>query len=174
MKRMIDIAHFLSQECEHDIACDFTCGNGHDTLFLASHFKKVIAFDIQEEAIENAKELCQNCENVEFHHQSHALANEYIQTFDFGIFNCGYLPGANHMITTNSESVICSLEGVLPLLSKKGRIIVVLYPGFAQGEKEAIEVEKYCSNLDSRYYECAKINMLNKNKSPYVIFIEKR
>lgn len=38
------------------VAIDMTLGRGNDSLYLQDKFKKVYAFDIQLEAIENAKQ----------------------------------------------------------------------------------------------------------------------
>ncbi len=172
MKKITEIAHQLANEGKHDVAVDFTCGNGYDTQYLSEHFTCVYAFDIQEEAIVQAKKRCLN-DNVSFHLCSHEKANEYVSSFDFGIFNLGYLPKGDQSITTQPDTVIQALENVLPLLTKLGRLVMVLYPGFQQGEVEAKQVEAYISKLPSKEYDCLKIQPFNKQSSPYILLIEK-
>ena len=48
--------HYLSADM-NPVAVDATCGNGHDTLWLARRCSKVYGFDIQPEAIQNTRNL---------------------------------------------------------------------------------------------------------------------
>lgn len=173
MKRITEIAHSLICDDLCHTAIDFTCGNGYDTLYLAKCFECVHAFDIQEEAIKNAEKRCEDYGNISFHLDSHAKAKEYVSSFDFGIFNLGYLPSGDTSITTNANEVIEALDKMLPLLSINGRIVLVLYPGFEQGKKEAELVEEYVNHLHSKQYDCLKIQPCNKVASPYILVIEK-
>lgn len=173
MKKTTDLAHNLLLEISGNIAIDFTCGNGFDTYFLASNYSKVYAFDIQQIAINNAKERCKAFNNIEFIHDSHANVNNYVNNFDLGIFNCGYLPHGDTNITTSSNTVIKALDNALNILNTKGRIIIVLYPGFDQGEKEAQEIEQYVNKLESKKYDVFKIQIINRHKVPYIIGIDK-
>ena len=92
MKKITEIAHDLLFVKQNDCAVDFTCGNGFDTKFLASHFKEVYAFDIQEQAILNSKTFCADYHNIQFVLDSHKNVKKYVTSMDAGIFNCGYLP----------------------------------------------------------------------------------
>ena len=60
-----------------NIAIDATLGNGHDCDFLSELFKKVYAFDIQEEAVNSYKS--KNKENVEVILDSHENFETYIK-----------------------------------------------------------------------------------------------
>ena len=55
----LDLAHAYWQKVAGKglWAIDATCGNGHDTLFLSETFEGVIALDIQNEALENTRNL---------------------------------------------------------------------------------------------------------------------
>ena len=59
----------------NELAVDATCGNGHDTLFLAKlRIESIAALDIQPEAIENTRNLLAQhhlSDRVFLHHQSH-------------------------------------------------------------------------------------------------------
>src|SRR5690625_1467725 len=77
--------HLLKQTLEPgEIAVDATCGNGHDTLVL-SHLVdkkgKVLAFDIQDQAIENTKKRLkkENKQNVTVIKDSHANIDQYLK-----------------------------------------------------------------------------------------------
>ena len=56
MKKITELAQDLLLTDERNIAVDFTCGQGFDTLFLAQHYNNVVAFDIQEDAISQSKQ----------------------------------------------------------------------------------------------------------------------
>ena len=173
MKNICETAHDLLKEMQGECAVDFTCGNGFDTYFLASHFQNVYAFDIQESAIENTKKRCAEYENVHYILDTHANVDQYVESIDVGIFNCGYLPHGEKTIFTNAESVLLALEKALSLLKKKGRIILVLYPGFMEGKKEALEVENYVQKLSGKHFDVCKIQVLNRNHVPYILMIDK-
>lgn len=173
MKKITELTHDLLLETNGSIAIDFTCGNGFDTYFLANNYQQVYAFDIQKIAIDTAKNKCSEFNNISFILDSHANVNKYVDNFDAGIFNCGYLPHGDTSITTTSSSVIDALNNCLPNLNSKGRIIIVLYPGFEQGAKEAIEIEQYVNNLSSKTYDVFKIQITNRNHVPYIIGIDK-
>ena len=90
---------------KNSIVVDATCGNGNDTLFLAqSAAKKVYAFDIQQQAIDSTLKLLQtnNClEKCEVILDSHSNFDNYIsEPIKAVVFNLGYLPNADHTITT--------------------------------------------------------------------------
>ena len=64
MKNAQQFSHemILSVNLEGGIFIDATAGNGHDTLFLAQHIEKgskILAFDIQEQAILQTRQLLQ-------------------------------------------------------------------------------------------------------------------
>ena len=50
---------------------------------------------------------------------------------------------------------------------------LVLYP-HEQGRIEAEKIESMLSELDAYKYSILKMNLLNQDKSPYIIGIEKR
>ena len=83
MLRPLQMAHaFLSEVItKEDIVVDATMGNGYDTLFLAQLAKKVYAFDIQKQALEQTtKRLTEaKVDNVELlltgHENGMTIAN---------------------------------------------------------------------------------------------------
>lgn len=176
MKKIVDLAHdFLSEVLTpEDIAVDFTCGQGYDTCFLAAHCQKVVAFDIQHEAIElTRKALKEENLNAELILASHADADQYVNKFKAGIFNLGYLPHGDKMVTTEAAEVIAALEKMFALLMNGGRIILVLYPGFDHGMMESNEIEKYCEKLPSKFFDVTRIQLTNRYRAPYLLLIDK-
>lgn len=155
-------------------AVDMTLGKGNDTLLLAKHFKKVYAFDIQEIAIEISKTKISEFNNIDFILDSHENIDLYInENVDFFIYNLGYLPSYNEEITTKAKSTLNSLKKALNLLKKKGIIVMVIYSGHPEGLIEARIIEKYLQELNEADYLISKYQFTNRNKSPYMISIQK-
>lgn len=175
LKKMTEICHdLLKDSCrEGSIGIDFTCGQGNDTLFLSQYCKHVYAYDIQEEAIIQTKELCANCEHVTILHKSHDTFDEEVSSFDVGVFNFGYLPGSNQLVTTTFETSLNAVRKALDHLNKKGLLVLVLYIGHDAGKQEAKCLEEFVTSLSSHSYNCMKIAMLNKANAPYICAIEK-
>ena len=177
MLKMTQLSHYFINEYikkEHLIAADFTCGSGEDTANLASfsNIDKVYSFDIQEEAIELAKQNY-NHSKIQYICDGHEHMDQYLQQFDIGIFNFGYFPAGNHEITTMLETSIQAVEKALTLLNKKGLLLLVLYPGHDEGQKEAAYFEDYCLKLNPAHFVIMKMQMMHKTNSPYMIAIEK-
>jgi 16S rRNA C1402 N4-methylase RsmH len=169
-----------------DITIDATCGNGHDTLFLSrlvGSNGKVYAFDIQELAIQNAKDRLINngaVDNVVFINESHEKILEVLPDQVHGkvggaIFNLGYLPGSDKTITTKGTSTIKAVEQLLDLLKPGGVIILVIYHGHEEGKLEKEMVMKYVSDIDQGRAHVLKYEFINQKKAPpYIVAIEKR
>lgn len=139
MKRITTVAHqFLLEHLNSGAnICDLTCGNGNDTLFCAQHFKTVITFDIQEEAINNSKEKCKDFKNIVFINQSHELIDQYIyQNCDAFIFNGGYLPNSTSILITQTKSSLTAFEKAIQLLNKKGYLVFTFYRKHEGGNAE--------------------------------------
>ncbi|MCF7923891.1 MAG: class I SAM-dependent methyltransferase [Candidatus Izimaplasma sp.] len=154
-----------------DNAVDMTCGNGKDTLFLASISKKVYAFDIQETAIKNTQTLTKNYDNVEFIFDNHINIDKYItDKLDVVVYNLGYLPNGNKSITTSASSTLDSLKKVLKILNDKALVILEVYHHNPEEKNKLID---FTSNIDSEL-DVFKIDMLNKVNSPFLIIISKK
>lgn len=175
LKKVVEIAHdyLLEGIKDTDIAIDFTCGSGNDSLFLCQHVHYVYSYDIQSEPLEEAKKLLENYSNIEFHHKSHFKFDEDIQSFDRGIFNLGYYPKGDKDITTNGREVIATLNKAIDCLNDHGKIILVCYPGFEKGLVEAQQVEEYVHTLSSKQYDVYSFKLLNRKNAPFIIGIEK-
>jgi len=95
-------AHF--QDRPKKFSVDATCGNGHDTEFLARlGFNKIVAFDIQPQALAATEQRLANMEDiiVDLVHDGHEnLAHYTATTVDCVMFNLGYLPHTDKTLTT--------------------------------------------------------------------------
>lgn len=171
MIKLTNLYKIILQEHKHiDVAVDMTCGNGYDTLFLSEISHKVYAFDIQEQAINQAKTLLNGKSNVTFINDNHANILDHLhEGVDVAVYNLGYLPGGDKSITTKAESTIDSLKSLLTILNDSGIIIIEVYP---HNEKENIQITNFTSKLDN-HYDVLKIDLHNKENPPYLIVIKK-
>lgn len=165
----------ISKIQENDVCADLTCGRGNDTLFLARMCKKVYSFDIQEEAINSAKEKTKDLDNIVYILKGHEYVDSYInEPIGVAVYNLGYLPKGDHNITTHYEQIKISLDKVLQILRKKGVIIITCYPGHEEGLKESINLDEYLRKLNQKEYEVLRYEFINQiNNPPYLYIIEK-
>ena len=186
-KGVIPFAHHLLKEVttEGDIVLDATCGNGNDTLLLATLVGEtghVYSFDVQQQAIETTKQLIQQhgWNNVHYIHDSHAKLETYLQEehkekVRAAIFNLGYLPRSDKKVITEAPSTIAAMEALLHNLKKGGRVVLVVYHGHVGGKEEKDAVLQFVTNLDQQYYGVLQYGFVNqRNNPPFVIAIEKR
>ncbi|MDO4666597.1 MAG: class I SAM-dependent methyltransferase [Streptococcus sp.] len=159
-----------------DITVDATMGNGHDTLFLAQLSKKVLAFDIQEQAIKKTAERLSEAkvDNVDLILDSHEKVDLYIDKLKAAIFNLGYLPSADKTIITQAPTTIKALEKICQLLEVGGRVAVMIYYGHPGGEVERESVLEFASQLPQQNFTVALYKTVNQiNKPPFLLMIEK-
>ncbi len=162
---------------ETDTLVDFTMGNGHDTAYLCSLVPdgKVYAFDIQKEAIENTRKLLteKGYNNAELILDSHANIAKYVPSFKCGMFNLGYRPGGDKSVTTLTESTLKAVTDGINLMQKGGVLVISVYPGHAEGEKEGRELYSLLSSYDKVYYSVIQYKMINSPTSPFILAVEK-
>lgn len=174
--------HFILQHLgEGDVAVDFTMGNGNDTLFLSKTVGergRVYAFDIQNEALESTRRLlCENGapENYTLILDSHHKVKDYVkEPIKAGMFNLGYLPrSGKKAVTTLCETTMPAVKAAIDLLAPDGALIVAIYPGHEEGEREGEMLREYFKTL-SKYRLCpSEFHILNSPTSPYFFLIEK-
>lgn len=165
---------------EGDICIDATAGRGYDTAFLSELVGKtgrVLAFDIQSDAVNSTKELLKKRGlKAEVYLDSHANINKYVgeKTVKCIMFNLGFLPGGDHTIFTSPESSIPAIRVGLDLLVDGGLMTVTVYSGGATGYRERDEVLPFLSSLDSDKYQVLKLSFDNwKGDPPLPFFIIK-
>ena len=164
---------------KNSIVVDATAGNGNDTLFLAkTSAKKVYAFDIQQLAIENTTNLIKEADlsdKCEIILDSHFKFDKYIdEKIRAVVFNLGYLPNADHEITTMAETTLATIKKFLHL-EVGGRIVIVVYWGHKNGKLEKEALLNELQNLDQKEAEVLIYQFINqKNNAPFIIAIEKR
>ncbi len=161
---------------EGDTAVDATCGNGHDTLFLAELVGKtgsVLAFDIQQEALKNTKNRLSQAglaHRVSLIHASHASLSSYISAVPSAImFNLGYLPGGDHQMKTDTQSTLLALEVSVSAIKKGGVITIMAYTGHPGGEEEYSAVFEYLSALPQQEFSVLSYQPINQRNNPPVL-----
>ncbi|EGO88483.1 methyltransferase [Clostridium botulinum C] len=167
---------------EGDMAVDATMGNGNDTVFLAElvgDSGTVYSFDVQKEAIDNTrKKIIDNKikTNIQLIHDGHENIDKYInKDVKLVMFNLGYLPKAEHKITTKSDTTLIAIKKSLNLIHKNGVVLVVIYHGHENGKLEKVAVEEFASTLNQKEYNVMKLKFINQvNNPPILIAIEKR
>ena len=164
-----------------DYAIDATCGNGHDTLFLASLCSEkgqVISFDIQECAIQTAKNrIKENGLNnkVTFLCTSHENMQQYVtEPAQVIMFNLGYLPNADKSITTLTNSTINALNTACELLAPNSLLSILCYPGHKEGKIETEHVKEWIRQLDEkRFTNKSHQSTVPKESSPVLFIVQK-
>lgn len=187
LKGIIPYAHQLLKNTikEGDVVVDATCGNGNDSLFLASLVGgdgHVYAFDIQEQAITTTTTLLKEHRhtNVSTIKDSHSNVKQYLEADNVkeiggAIFNLGYLPRSDKQIITKSSSTLPAMKQLLDYLQKGRLLILVVYHGHEGGNVEKEDILSFANQLDQKQFGVLQYQFINqKNNPPFVIAIEKR
>ncbi|ARI76739.1 class I SAM-dependent methyltransferase [Halobacillus mangrovi] len=188
LQRILDYSHTLMEQTlkKGDIAVDGTCGNGHDTLFLAKLVGEeghVHGFDVQQKAIQNTiRRLEANSveHRVSLYHESHShikesIPSEHQSNIQAAIFNLGYLPGSDKQVVTTPTETISSVENLLTMMKKGGLIVLVVYHGHSGGDVEREAVVKFVTSLDQKAYSVLQYGFINqRNNPPFILAIEKQ
>lgn len=155
---------------------DATCGNGHDSLFLAEILQKgnLYCIDIQQDAIIATKNLLDNTScNTTFIQDCHSKIETHIPSpVDLIVYNLGYLPGSDKSLTTMTKTTLTSLKKSLTLIKPKGLVSITCYPGHSEGNLEQSEIETYLQDLDLNNYNIYSYKSFY-NKAPTLFLIKK-
>lgn len=166
---------FIRQQVQPgDLCIDATMGNGQDTAFLCrlvGESGHVLAFDIQETALENTKKrLVQQKipDNYTLILQSHTDMDTHAEPDSISCitFNFGYLPGGDHTKATQAGSSITAIEKGLSLLKKGGLMSLCIYSGGDTGFEERDAILDYIRTLDPRRYLVILSSYYNRPNHP--------
>jgi hypothetical protein len=186
LKSHIVMAHNAWKEVVEpgDLVIDATCGNGHDTLFLAklaltSQSGLLFAFDIQIQALSNTQKLLQAelpsgvYSRIRMVQGCHSLFTEEIspKSVKLVAYNLGYLPGGDKSQTTKTKTTLQSIAKAQELIADEGLISITCYPGHIEGKVEEDAVLSYAATLDPREWNCTHHRWLNRKNSPSLLFI---
>lgn len=160
---------------------DATAGNGNDTLFLARYSLPntvIQAFDIQPAALSKTRLLLEThgvLHKVNCILDSHANMLKYNnQPVDIIMFNLGYLPGAQHRLTTTTETTLAAVQAGMGLLAVGGIMTIAAYPGHQEGQRELEALHSYLEDLPQSDFTVGNWRMVNQiNRPPVLYIIEK-
>ena len=178
----LGIVHeFLKQYVREGGFCiDATAGRGRDTALLcrlAGETGRVLAFDIQREAVDQTRALLeQEGGKAEVYLDSHANMGNYAEpeTVDCVVFNFGRLPGGDPKIFTQADSSVKAIETGLRLLKAGGIMAIALYYGKENGYDERDAVLSYLKTLDDHKFSVLVCGWINRRGDPPMpIFIWK-
>lgn len=167
--------HFIREHVkEGDICIDATAGNGNDTQLLCElvgDAGKVLAFDIQEEAVANTKKRLEQAGllgRAEVWLDSHENMGSYVseESVSCITFNFGYLPGGDHNLATKKESSITAIYEGLRLLKKGGIMSLCIYSGGDSGFDERDAILEELKKLDGKKYLVIESIYYNRPNNP--------
>lgn len=167
------VHEFLRQHVKEGAFCiDATAGKGRDTALLcrlAGPAGRVLAFDIQQEAVDQTRALLgREGLTAEVVLDSHANMERYAQpeTVDCVVFNFGRLPGGDPHIFTRAASSVAAIGAGLRLLRPGGVMAIALYYGGENGYEERDAVLKYLKTVDDRTCTVLCCDWANRRGEP--------
>lgn len=178
----LDVVHdFLRRQVQPGAVCiDATAGKGRDTALLcrlAGPAGRVLAFDIQQAAIDQTRALL-DAEGLcaELIRDSHANMAQYAApgSVDCIVFNFGRLPGGDPHIFTTADSSCAAIDAGLELLRPGGVMALALYYGKENGYDEKNAVFSHLKSLNDRAFTVLACDWLNRgNDPPLPVFVWK-
>lgn len=161
---------------------DATMGKGNDTLLfcqMAGEEGKVLAFDIQKEALEATKKRLEQNQmehRAELIQDGHENMDRYAEneSADVICFNFGYLPGGDHAVATSAKTSLMAVEKGLGILKHGGMMSLCIYSGGDTGFEEKTALLKYLKGLSAKEYTVIVNEYYNReNNPPLPVFIFK-
>lgn len=167
---------------EGAVAIDATMGNGHDTLWLCQRVGatgRVYGFDVQQDAVDRtAARLTENgvMDRATLFCAGHETMAEHVpEQADVIVFNLGWLPGAAHGVTTQTETTLKAVNAALTLLKPAALLTICVYPGHEEGTREWHALLEFCKHLDPMRFDCMLKTYMNQpNDPPRLFAIRKR
>lgn len=159
---------------EGDLCIDATAGRGNDTLHLCrlvGDSGHVLAFDIQQDAVDSTKALLEKhgmAERAEVLLKSHSEMAQHADEESVSLitFNFGWLPKGDHTINTRKDTSIAAIEQGLKLLKPGGIMTLIIYYGRDTGFEERDALLEYLPTLDSREYTVIEMPFVNRPNCP--------
>ncbi|MCR4400336.1 MAG: class I SAM-dependent methyltransferase [Syntrophomonadaceae bacterium] len=176
-------AHRVVQETVRPGATvlDATCGNGHDTVFLARLVGPggvVHAIDVQPEAVAITRARLEReglAQRVRLYQADHRRVRELVpDPLQAAMFNLGYRPRGDKCVVTRADSTLEALEGVLALLAPGGVVTLVGYLGHHGGREEWEALCAHAAGLDQRVFQVLQVGWINQvNQPPQLMIVQK-
>lgn len=166
---------------EGDTVIDATMGNGKDTLFLCDlvgELGHVYAFDVQAEAVERTRERIEEAgytQRTTLLLAGHETMAEHVQgPVQAVMFNLGWLPGAEHAVTTKTDTTLRAVSAALDLIAPGGIVTVCVYPGHEEGTRERKAMLEYVSQLSVRTFNVLYHSFVNASSQTPQLFLIQR
>lgn len=193
MSKQSQITHWYheiirSQAEREGFYIDATMGKGNDTKLLCELAKdqgRILAFDIQKEALEETEKMLNGYEigrkmyedgRIQLILDGHEHMEMYAksETADVICFNFGYLPGGDHRIATKVETSVEAIKKGLKILKRDGMMSLCIYSGGDTGFEEKDAILEYLRSLPAREYTVIQNTYFNRgNNPPMPVFIFK-
>ena len=164
-----------------DTVVDATMGNGQDTLFLcglvgeAGH---VYAFDVQAGAVERTRArldgagVLPRATLLLAGHET--MASHVPAGIQAVMFNLGWLPGAQHAVTTLERTTLPAVQAACALLAPGGIVTVCIYPGHEEGRRELVALDRFAASLSPRAYNVLRHEFMNgPDNTPQLLLIQR-
>ena len=162
-------------------AIDATLGNGYDAkrlCELVGETGRVYGFDVQSEAVERTGARLAEAGLLEraalFCAGHEQMATHVHAPVDAIVFNLGWLPGAQHAVTTATKTTILAVNQALHLLRAGGILTICIYPGHAEGMLERTALQQWAAELPTAFDVFWKAYVNQKNNPPELLAIRKR
>ena len=166
---------------EGDSVIDATMGNGGDTRLLCrlvGPSGHVTAFDVQPEALRSTKAkleadgLLDRATLILAGHET--MGDHVAGPVQAVVFNFGWLPGADHAVTTRCETSLRAAEAALRLLAPDGIVSLCVYPGHEEGARELSALVRWSAGLPVREFNVLHHRFINAaDSTPNLILIQK-
>lgn len=166
---------------EGDTVVDATMGNGKDTLFLCGLVGErghVYAFDVQTEAVARTRERVAEAgyaSRTTLLQAGHETMAEHVAgPVRAVMFNLGWLPGAEHIVTTRTDTTLAAVQAATALVVPGGIVTVCVYPGHEEGTRELEALRQFTAGLDVRRFNVLHHSFVNASaQTPQLFLIQK-
>ena len=187
---LVPVAPVAPFEATSFTLVDGTCGNGHDTLFLAETASpflaslpqvqiNLLAFDIQATAVAATQERLhgqsfpQNL-TLSYFNQGHEHAAKHCPPKAppiLAVYNLGFLPGSDKAVITTPDKSLASFEGLLPLMPPRAMFVIHAYGGHQGGLNEVKAVRHWAASLPEDQWTARCYETITPVKNPESLFI---
>ena len=108
-------------------------------------------------------------------HAGHERISEFIsEPADAVVFNLGWLPGAQHGITTRVETTLSAVDQALEALAPDGVMTICIYPGHEEGARERDALIDWAKRVNPRRFDVLIKTYLNQpNDPPMMLAVHK-
>lgn len=166
---------------EGGVAVDATLGNGYDAerlCALVGETGRVYGFDIQAQAVERTRQRLADrglLARARLICAGHERMAEFVPPgVDAVVFNLGWLPGAEHAVTTRTETTLRAVSQAVELLASGGVLTVCIYPGHGEGAREREALLKWAAALPEALDVLYQRYLNQKKAPPELLAVRKR